>query len=113
MKCFEDVVDLDNQIKRSTNFPEIGTNTGHRFDEENHNWLVMNGFICLSFSYLSFVINDRFKRHEIDNFFDISAFNYVFNRSTPFIDKDYFMSDHELLERVLQKMFQFDHEYLC
>ena len=32
---------------------------GHRFDSRNHNWILFNEYISLSFSFMTFVIRDR------------------------------------------------------
>jgi hypothetical protein len=62
---------------------------------------------------LSFVIKEKFKNKENDDdFFDVNAFNYIFNRSTPFLDKEYFGDNHEFLENVCRSMLNIDKEYL-
>ena len=54
LKCFT----LDNFDDRESTVGsvELGYDQGYRFDALNHNWLILRGNICLSFSYMSFVI---------------------------------------------------------
>jgi hypothetical protein len=37
---------------------------GHRFDGKNHNWLIMNEYLCLPFSYMTFVIKDKIEEND-------------------------------------------------
>ena len=67
----------------------IGLKTGHKFDSYGHNWMILNEYISLPYSYMTFVIKHKI---EIDcelqrgNQFDVEPYNYVHNRSTAFID---------------------------
>ena len=37
---------------------------GHRVDSKNHNWLILQEFLSLSFSYMSFVIKDKIENND-------------------------------------------------
>lgn len=72
---------------------ELSSKKGHRFDGKNHNWLILGEYISLPFSYMSFVIKDKLEieiKNEIPNTneFDPEPYNYIFNRSTSFLDGD-------------------------
>lgn len=41
---------------------------------------------------------------DVNTYFDITPYNYIFNRCTPFIDDNFFKNDHEKLEDVCQNM---------
>ena len=70
---------------------------GHRFDGKNHNWLMMNEYLCLPFSYMTFVIKDKIERNDIHqrgNIFDPTPYNYIFNKSTCFLESKFTRVDH-------------------
>lgn len=54
LRCFT----IDNFFDRDSTVGtvELGYDQGYRFDALNHNWCILRGYICLSFSYMSFVI---------------------------------------------------------
>ena len=76
---------------------------GHRVDGKNHNWLIFDGFISLSFSYMSFVIKDKIEKYDpsLGKTFDPEPYNYIYNKSTSFIDGDFVCKDHQQLNYVL------------
>ena len=47
-----------------------------------------------------------------ENIFDPEPYNYLFNKSTVFIDSEFVFKDHRRLENVLQKFEQKDTELL-
>jgi len=53
MLCYEVRVKLKRQQQIKKKF---GGHYGHRFDDENHNWIYLLDFLSLSHSYMSFVI---------------------------------------------------------
>jgi hypothetical protein len=63
---------------------------GIRFDGKNHNWLLFDSYLALPFSYMSFMIKDKFEKKDPivlqDNSFDIEPVNYLFNKSSSFMD---------------------------
>lgn len=60
LKC-HDVGIINKQIDAITKKSEIqknfGIHKGFKFDHKGHSWLYMSGYISLSFSYMTFVIN--------------------------------------------------------
>ena len=57
----------------------MNSNFGHRVDGKNHNWLVFDEYLSLSFSYLSFVIKDKIESGTQTNVkhFDLEPYNYL------------------------------------
>ena len=45
----------------------FGSSYGFRFDELNHNWVLCNEYISLSFSFLTLVIRDRMQQSDDDS----------------------------------------------
>ena len=77
---------------------------GHRFDYKNHNWLIYKEYISLSFSYLTFMIMNKLEKNDKsakENHFDVVPYDYIFNKSTSFLDGNFVSKDSEQLERVL------------
>ena len=77
----------DFQSRNETIQEGLEYNKGVRFDV-NNNWLVLRQYICLPFSYMTFVIKE-----EMDNkvsfdevAFDIEPYNYIINQSSCFLD---------------------------
>lgn len=61
---------------------------GHKIDFKNHNWVLLKDCLSLSFSYLTFVMQDKIENNDpcMDgNVFDITPYNYIFNKNTCFI----------------------------
>jgi hypothetical protein len=111
----EDIINLKELMDSHTNYPKIHLNTGHRFDGKNHNWLVLNEYICTSFSYMCFVIMEKIENEDLDildNVFDVTPYNYVFNKQTPFTDCEFVKNDHELLENVCKLLYDRNPELL-
>jgi hypothetical protein len=83
---------------------------GHRVDGKNHNWLVFDEYISLSFSYMSFVIKDKIEKEDpcLGKFFDPEPYNYIYNKSTSFIDGDFVSNDHNQLNHVLEELEKID-----
>jgi len=87
-------------------------NKGHRFDHHNHNWILYNEFISLSFSFMTLVIRDRDQVHETysdENYiFDKEQYNFIINQKTCFTCDNFVANDYEKLEFVLKNMLQVD-----
>ena len=90
---------------------------GFRFDSENHNWLVLNEYVSLSFCYMTFVIKNHLEEMENDEVessplfgraFDQVAYNYLINRSTCFITGDLVKKKYLELQGVLQNFERID-----
>jgi hypothetical protein len=79
---------------------------GHRIDN-NHNWIILNEFLAMPFSYMAFVIKDQIERNErsLDNrCFDLTPYNYLFNKSHAFIDSSFVRDNNALMEQVLENL---------
>ena len=63
---------------------------GHKFDTEGHGWILSHGYLCLSYSYMTFVMNR--KMQTLDSFvnddylFDEEQYNYVMAKKTALHD---------------------------
>lgn len=71
---------------------------GIRFDGNNHNWIIFNSYLCLPFSYMTFVIMDKIEIKDSlqqGNVFDVEAYNYIFNKSTSFLDGEFIKFDYK------------------
>lgn len=42
----------------------IGLCTGHKFDNKGHNWLVLNEYMSLPYSYMTFVIKNKIEEKD-------------------------------------------------
>jgi hypothetical protein len=79
----------------------LGLYHGHRFDHKKHNWIIKKQCMSLGFSYMSFVIKEEIEQSEGNsNHFDIES-NYIFNRSSVFLDSQYVSEDHFTLEYMM------------
>jgi hypothetical protein len=64
---------------------------------------------------MTFVIKDKIEKNDpsqIGNLFDIEPYNYLFNKSTCFIDSEFVKNDHAQLSNVLENFQMIDPEYL-
>jgi len=50
-----------NEVDRLTVLP---LQKGSKFDGDNHNWFLLNEFLSLSFSYMTFVIMDKIEKED-------------------------------------------------
>ena len=79
---------------------KFGFHYGHRCDSKNNQWLFLKDFICLPFSYMTFVIKSKLHGeddHYIqdDYLFDVEQYNYLYNGKTCFTDDNSTATDHE------------------
>lgn len=77
---------------------------GLRFDGYNFNWILFDNYLAIPFCYMSFMIKDKIEKIDNDineNQFDIDAYNYMFNRSTSFMDGEFTRSDTDSLLNAL------------
>jgi hypothetical protein len=82
-----------------------------RFDGYNFNWILFDNYLAIPFSYMSFMIKDKIEKLDAEmekNYFDIDAYNYMFNRSTSFMDGAFTRDDTDILEQALKKLEQKD-----
>lgn len=98
----------------------LGYHNGMRFDCENHNWIILKQYICLSFSYMSFVIQDKIEKIDankkqdplLDSAFDLEAFTYMLNKNSCFTSGDLAKDNFMKLQIVLNKLKEFGVDYL-
>lgn len=62
-RCAVKVYDFEPLQQKMIKSP-LSNARGHRFDFKNHNWLIFEQFISLSFSYITFVIKDKIERKD-------------------------------------------------
>ena len=119
LRCFHKAFDKLNDLTKLTKsrlYEHITSGKGHRFDSINHNWLLLNQFLCLPFCYMSFVIKDKIEQKDedmADQVFDITPYNYLFNKSTAFIDSSFVREDHEYMENLFSHLNKLNPEYTC
>ena len=67
--------------------------------------------MVLPFSYMSFVIKnsieEKDKRSKLE-IFDIEPYNYIFNRSSSFLDSKFVTDNHIILENVLSNCMRIE-----
>jgi len=89
----------------------LGLYHGHRFDHNNHNWMIGYEYMALPFSYMSFVIKNSIELNDQRSkmvLFDIEPYNYIFNRSTSFLDSKFVTDNHLTLEKVLSNCMKIE-----
>ena len=77
--------------------------------------MLLKDCLSLSFSYLTFVIQDKIENEDpcLDaNVFDLTPYNYIFNKNTAFIQGDFVSKDHQMLADVLQKISNINLDHL-
>lgn len=78
-------------------------------DYKNHNWMILEEYLAVPFSYMAFVIKDFIENTAYnEHVFDQEAYNYLLNRSTSFLDGNFVKSDPAQLQYVLQNFDQLD-----
>lgn len=90
-RCKVNVYDYQdlNQLEESNMIKQLANDKGQRFDGKNHNWMIFREYLSLPFCYMTFVIKDKIERNDIyqkGNQFDITPYNYIFNKNTCFMD---------------------------
>mmetsp|Transcript_8198 Transcript_8198/g.12567 ORF Transcript_8198/g.12567 Transcript_8198/m.12567 type:complete len:339 (+) Transcript_8198:3974-4990(+) len=85
---------------------------GHRFDYKNHNWILFNEYLSLSFSFMTLVIRGRSQEEENyldeDYIFDPEQFTFIINRKNCFTCDNFVGEDYEKLNYVLRKFEEND-----
>lgn len=83
-----DVSKINKQKDKLDIESRFGIYKGHRVDYVNHNWMLFNEYLSLSFSFMTLVIRDRFQKedtYEDENYiFDEEQYNFIINRRTCF-----------------------------
>jgi hypothetical protein len=116
LRCFHET--SFNTLDKTVLNNELNYQNGYRFDSANHNWILMREYLCLSFSYMTFVIQNKFENLEVNmsnvstepmlnKAFDIEAFTYILNKKSCFggnlVTKNLFK-----LQSVLTKLMEED-----
>jgi hypothetical protein len=57
LKCF-DVQPFNDQYEGISKTQVIGSDYGHRFDDKQHSWIFLSEYISISYSYMTFVIQN-------------------------------------------------------
>lgn len=101
-------------LKRENN-SQFRLCNGVKVDGKNHNWLIFKQYICLGFSYMSFVIKDKIEKgnpFDFDFIFDKDGYDYIFNKSTSFLDGIFVRFNHIELDFVIKNLEKIDVDYL-
>ena len=89
----------------------FGIHKGHKIDGTGHAWLFLQGFISLSYSYMTFVINREMSQKtnflNDDYIFDAEQYNYMINSRNALTNKD-LINNSVKLQYVLQKFYETD-----
>lgn len=97
-KIFEEQALLQMRGRGSMN-----SSKGLRFDGKSHNWILFQDYMITPFSYMSFMIKDKLD-HSVDlkeNNFDPAPYDYIFNKSSSFMDSKMVRKDSVELEALL------------
>lgn len=117
-KCSVTVYDYQkklNEMIENKGQEGFSLSRGHRFDDVNHNWMILGEYISLGFSYMTFVIKDEIEKKNKDligNFFDVEPYNYVRNKSTSFLDGSFVKNNYRELKSVLKNMKKLNPNYI-
>ena len=104
---------LDEKTESQLAFP---INRGCHFDHENHNFLLINDFISLSFSFMTLVIRDKLqmmnKDEGMQQKMDNEMFRFNINKRS-FLTCDNFVNlQYEKLEKSLKYLAENDRDML-
>lgn len=119
--CNLKIYDFQNlQVQQSNNptqnHSQLGINmsSGIKFDGKNHNWLIFEEYIATPFSYMTFVIRDKIGEGDakFGEIFDPEPFQYLFNKSSSFLDDIFVALDHKKLEEILNNFKRIDEDLL-
>lgn len=120
MNCFE-VGELNEMHhgKKSLQNIKFGYHKGHRFDAKHHEWLYMRDYLCLSYSYMTFVMKYKFQLDDSGEDqsynevkFDQEMYNYILKNQTAFTEDPELMLDHEKLGSILKSLEAIDISYI-
>ena len=118
LKCFQ----IDNfSTKQLTVFNQnLDYDQGCRFDGQSHNWCILREYLCLPFSYMTFVIKEYLETLEgdveeeplLNTAFDLEPYNYIHNKTSSFLSGNLVKNNHKELQLVLQNFERIDPKYL-
>jgi hypothetical protein len=108
--CYD--VSKINDVSRAKENTYFEYYKGHRVDDVNHNWILFNEYLSLSFSFMTFVIRGRSQSSSThitdDYYFDQEEYDFIINKKTCFTCDSFVGSDFEKLNFVLRKMNEFN-----
>ena len=85
-------------------------------DAKNHNWMLLEEYLAIPFSYMTFVIKDFIETSSDESregyLFDSEPYNYLLNKSTSFLDGNFVRMDPAQLQTVLQNFEKLDPQLL-
>ena len=85
-------------------------------DSKNHNWMILEEYLAIPFSYMSFVIKDYIESTPDDKrddyMFDPEPYNYLLNRSNSFLDGSFVKNEPNQLQQVLSNFETIDKSLL-
>lgn len=95
-----------------------GLTRGNKCDGEHCNWILMNNYVALPYSYMCFVVQEshfNIPEQLTYNVFDLAPYNYLFNGSSAFLNMLNMKSDivRMQLPYVLEQMYKLDKDHLC
>ena len=105
-----DVRDSIKLLQKNPN-TQLMDEKGNKFDSKNHNWIIFREFLCLPFSYMTFMIKDKIESKDPSlkgNIFDKEPYNYIYNKKTSFLDSEFVKYDYVELQRVLEHFHKLD-----
>ena len=75
----------------------LGSERGVRMDSKNHNWMILEEYLAIPFSYMCFVIKNHIetvsKEQRSTFIFDPEPYNYILNKSSSFLDGSFVKID--------------------
>ena len=80
----------------------------------NHNWILFNEYLTLSFSFMTLVIRDQTQNNTLQQTefekgaFDKEEFNFIINRRTCFTCDSFVSENYDQLKYVLNQLYKLD-----
>ena len=75
----------------------LGSERGVRIDSKNHNWIILEEYLAIPFSYMAFVIKNHIETVSPEDreqfIFDPEPYNYLLNKSSSFLDGNFVKID--------------------
>ena len=95
---------------------KFGSHNGYRVDKKNYSWLYLSDFICLSYSFMTFVqieqeYETRREYRKEDYYFDLETYNYIIKGRTVFHDERV-INNYERLSYILKNLAKINPQYL-
>jgi hypothetical protein len=109
VKVFDTKENLIKILNRNS-YKEFPLSKGHRFDNDGHNWILMREYLGLSFSYMTFVIKAKIESGKMKlpkkGNFDFEPYNYILNRSTCFLKKEFIENGFQELKTIFKRWLE-------